>query len=93
MRYRNQPLHDLLPSPLVPEGEEPQGWTHSVRFHEVNTAFEWGMTPSQFYALGELDRAIMLKFVETRARISEYNAKLHARELEKARARGGGRRR
>lgn len=47
-------------------------WAHSVRMSEVHTAKEWHMTPAEFRALPEEDKAEMTAFEIAKANMAAY---------------------
>ncbi len=47
-------------------------WLTSQRFHELETAKAWGLTPSQWDSLDESDRCQMLAFETTVGEMRSY---------------------
>jgi len=47
-------------------------WFHSTRFSEVRTAKDWGKSPSEFDVLAESDKAEMMAYSATVAKMEAY---------------------
>lgn len=47
-------------------------WYTSVRFQELKIAKAWGLTPSQWVAASETDRAEMMAFEQSTAQMVAY---------------------
>lgn len=61
---------------------------------EVQTAFKWGKTPSEFFALSEMDRAYMMAYCNNISDMQSYDdaqAEARARMRARVSGKGGGR--
>jgi hypothetical protein len=47
-------------------------WTVGERFAAVETAHDWGLTPSQFWAASEDDQAYMMAYTRSVGQMARY---------------------
>jgi hypothetical protein len=58
-------------------------WKHSKIFAEIHTAKEWHMSPSQFSALSDNDKALMIAYDRAFGDMQAYENYLQIKETEK----------
>ena len=63
--------------------QEAARWFHSQRFAEVKTARAWGKTPSEFDALPESDRALMMEFELELSAMQAHEQREHERNAKR----------
>lgn len=63
-------------------------WWHSARFSEVATARDWGLTPSEFDARPEADRAEMMAYTASVGLMQAWEEQQRAKEMEKNKPKG-----
>jgi len=76
VKWKGTPLSKLR----IKAGE----WEHSQRFAEITAAYEWKLTPSEFWALPEEDQAYMLAYLQTKNKIAAHEAQLQEARLRRA---------
>ena len=66
---------------------EPGHWSHSFLMSDVDVAYEWGgMSPSQFRALSDQDKAEMSTYLDQKRKMTAYEIQEQRREAEQEEA-------
>lgn len=47
-------------------------WTVSSRYAQIETAHDWGMSPSAFWAASDEDQAYMMAYTQTTGKMAAY---------------------
>lgn len=58
-------------------------WRSSARFEAVETAHEWGLTPAQFDALPEEERAEMIAYCRAVNRMAAFERQEAERQIRR----------
>mgnify|MGYP000850450897 FL=1 len=58
-------------------------WWHSARFSEVATAHDWGLTPSEFDAKPDVDKATMIAYTASVGMMQAWESQKQSEEMRK----------
>ena len=64
-------------------------WSYTLRLSEAKAARAWGLTPSQFKDLPEMDKAEMIATERTETKMSNWDMQVQEKEARKRDRRGG----